>query len=381
MKIAVIGGGPGGLYFSMLAKYLLPNSDVHLYEQNSEGSTFGFGVALHGTSWDFMRSDSESCLRDIVAASKVFKGQNIVHRGEKIYFSESTPNAGISRVELLRVLKKHAQKAGVKFTFAERIGDLSPFDSYDLVVGADGVNSIVRNSLNEEFGTTQRILTSRMAWYGITKEVSPSEIVFKKTNYGWFWYVAYVHGDNVSTFVAECGAKAFKASGLDKMSMEEQVAFTENVFAEELGGARILSNNSTWRALPVTRVKNWSVGKYVLIGDALHSPHPSIGSGTRLSMSDASSLASALSKHPNSVKSALEEFRATREPSKQKLVDPMERSLEWYEDIEDRLDTLSPVELTFDWMGRTGRMSLERLKEYAPEFYERYANLAPAGYE
>lgn len=380
MRIAVVGGGPGGLYFSMLVKRKLPSAEVIVYERNPEGATFGFGVALHGTSWDFMRSDSEDCLNDIVASSEVFYGQNIVHRGERIYFSEKNPNAGISRVALLRVLKAHAASAGVEVRFDEGIESIGQLRDFDLVVGADGVNSIVRQSLDGQFGTSIQTLTSRMVWYGLDRKVTPSELVFKKTDWGWFWYVAYAHSSSVSTFVAECGHKAYEACGLESMTPEQQVSFTERIFANELQGARILYNKSTWRALPVIRVQQWSVGKHVLLGDALHSPHPSIGSGTRLSMSDASALASSIAQHPDDLEAALGAYRKIREESKEKLVKPMEQSLEWYERIEDRLDTLSPVQLAFDWVARTERMSLERLKVYAPDFYGRYGHLAPASF-
>ncbi|MDO8713131.1 MAG: FAD-dependent monooxygenase, partial [Polynucleobacter sp.] len=139
-----------------------------------------------------------------------------------------------------------------------------------------------------------------------------------------------------------------------------------------LNGARILSNNSAWKPLPVVRVKEWYVGNNVLLGDALHSPHPSIGSGTRLSMGDASALAECLSEASNDVGEALKAYREKREATKMKLVVPMERSHEWYETINSRLDSMSPIELVYDYMSRTGRMSLDRMRTVAPDFYKLY---------
>ena len=377
MKVSVIGGGPGGLYFSMLLKQALPASEVTVYEQSAPEATFGFGVALHGASWDFVKADSEACFQDIIANAEVFYGQEIVHRGQRIYFSDTQPNAGIARIALLRVLRKHAEQNGVVIRSGQPLTSLAPLTDQDLIVGADGVNSLVRREHAEAFGVSQRVLTSRMAWYGLDRKITQARLVFKKTEYGYFWYVAYPHSASQSTFVAECDAKAYHASGLGEMTEQEQVAFIEAIFADELDGARVLYNKSIWRALPVTRVRNWSVNNCVLLGDALHSPHPSIGSGTRLSMSDASALAACIGRTPDDIGQALGEYRRVREPVKMKLVVPMERSLEWYERIADELDDLDEIQLTFSWLSRTGRMGPTRLKETAPEFYRLYGHLAP----
>jgi 2-polyprenyl-6-methoxyphenol hydroxylase-like FAD-dependent oxidoreductase len=245
-------------------------------------------------------------------------------------------------------------------------------DSADLVVGADGVNSIVRQHCEKEFGTTSRVLTSRMAWYGTSKPFATSRLTFRATPYGYFWSVGYPHSSTHSTFVAECEEKAWYASGLAEMSPDEQVKFSESIFADEITGGRILSNNSAWKPLPVVRVKAWSVGNKVLLGDSLHSPHPSIGSGTRLSMGDASILAECLTESSNDIDQALKAYRDKREPSKMKLVAAMELSQQWYETIGERLDALSPIELVYDYMSRTGRMSLQKMKAVAPDFYKQY---------
>lgn len=380
MKIAVVGGGPGGLYFAMLVKQRNPSFQVDVFEQNESGATFGFGVALHGASWEFVRADNEQCLADIVRSAEIYYGQVIGHRGTNVYFSDTQPNAGIERLTLLRILAHHARAAGADVRHHAPLQSLDALRDYDLVVGADGVNSLVRRSHERAYGTSVRTLTARIAWYGVDRKLKPARLVFRHSEYGWFWCVAYPHSKDRSTLVAECDAKAYAASGLDAMSPAEQVAFTERIFAEELEGGRVLYNKSLWRALPVIRVARWSVDNTVLIGDALHSPHPSIGSGTRLSMGDASALADAVTRSPNDLPAALAEYRIVREPAKQKLVAAMERSLEWYETITDRLEELDPVQLAFDWTARTGRMSLDRLREVAPDFVAKYGHLAPKQY-
>lgn len=374
MRVAVVGGGPAGLYFGTLMRKLLPDTTVDVFEQNAAQSTFGFGVGLQSGAWTYFKADNPALLEDILKASHMIRGHQIVHKGKTVTLDYTQDDAGIERLALLRVLQTHAAHAGVEVKFCERITDARQFDAYDLVVGADGVNSVVRNSFEKEFGTTRRELTAKMAWYGTTRAFNSGRISFRKTPYGWFWCVGYAHSPTKSTFLAECDDDAYRASGLADMSREEQIAFAERIFAEDLDGASILYNNSIWRALPVIRVKHWSVGKYVLVGDALHSPHPSIGSGTRLAMDDASALARAVAAQPDDIAAALMAYRTTREPSKSKLVSAMEASMEWYETIAGKLDGMDAEELTFCYLARTGRISLDRLREMAPGFMAMHGN-------
>jgi 2-polyprenyl-6-methoxyphenol hydroxylase-like FAD-dependent oxidoreductase len=372
MKIEVVGAGPGGLYFALLAKKRNPSFHITVHERNPLDATYGFGIALQNSSWEYLATDDQDCLKDILAASTPIHGQQITHKGESVDFKSALPNAGIERLALLKVLRRHAQTAGVDIRHSAAVEDISLLPDADLVVGADGVNSAVRRANDAAYGTTTRTLTSRMAWYGTTQPFATSRLTFRKTQYGYFWSVGYAHSAQHSTFVAECEEKAWHASGLAEMGLDEQVTFAESMFADELKGARILSNQSAWKPLPVVRVKNWNVGHHVLLGDALHSPHPSIGSGTRLSMGDASTLAECVGEFSTDVSAALVAFRERREAAKMKLVIPMERSLEWYETIGSRLDSLSPIELVYDYMSRTGRMSLDRMKMVAPDFYLEY---------
>lgn len=374
MRIAVVGGGPAGLYFGILMRGLLPQAAVDIFEQNAAQSTFGFGVGLQSGSWSFFKADNPAVLEDIIKASHMIRGHAIVHKGDTITLDYTQDDAGIGRLALLRVLQEHAARAGAEMKFCDRIADARRFEDYDLVVGADGVNSIVRNSFEQEFGTTRRELTARMAWYGASKPFNSGRISFRKTPYGWFWCVGYAHSTTTSTFLAECDDAAYRASGVGDMTQDEQIAFAERIFAEDLDGARILYNNSVWRALPVIRVKYWNVGKYVLVGDALHSPHPSIGSGTRLAMDDASALAKAIAQHPADIPAALAAYRSAREPAKSKLLLAMEASMEWYETITGKLDDMSAEELIFCYLARTGRVSRDRLRDMAPGFVARHGD-------
>lgn len=372
MKIAIVGAGPAGLYLALLLGKRLPDVEIDIYEQNPEDATYGFGVSLASSSWDRMRQ-ADAATHDAIMQSSYFgRHQLIGHRDEHILVERKGVNAGIKRLTLLNILKDHAKAAGARLHFDVRLESLGRFWDCDLVVGADGSNSIVRACHEEEFGAKSETLTNRMAWYGCDRHFAPPFLIFKRTEYGYFWCVGYSHTELMSTFVAECDAEAWEKSGLADMDIEEQMAFTERMFADEIGYGKLINNNSAWRALTMVEVDNWFVGNRVLIGDALHSPHPTIGSGTRMAIDDSIALADAICASPDDIPAALTTFRRVREPAKEKLVDARNKSIAWYENIGPIGDRLEPVPFVFDFMTRTGRISMERLEREFPDFMERY---------
>lgn len=378
MKIAIVGAGPAGLYLALLLGRRLPDARIDIYEQNPRDATYGFGVGLHSSSWKHLRAADEKSHDAIMRSAYFGRHQLLGHRGERILVEREGYGAGIARLTLLKILRDGAEAAGATIHYDARLESLDRFADCDLVVGADGSNSIVRREHEEAFGTTSRTLTNRMAWYGCDKHFAPPFLLFKKTDMGYFWCVGYAHTELTSTFVAECDAQAWERSGLADMTLEQQIAFSEDMFKDELQGGRLISNNSYWRALTMVEVQNWSVGNRVLIGDALHSPHPTIGSGTRMALDDAAALAFAIIDMPDDVQAALATFRTRREPSKLKLVDARDRSIDWYENIGEIADRLDPVPFVFDFMMRTGRIDVERLKREFSDFMERYGDQAPA---
>ena len=372
VKINVIGGGPSGLYFALLAKRRFGRATVEVFEQNPRGATYGFGIALADRGLDRLRQADAASYEAIVKASFFARHRTIKHPQQTIFVEGGGYGGAIARLRLLEILESHCEAAGVRLQFGVRVEELAGIDDADLVVGADGVNSTVRKRHEAAFGTTTWTLTNRLAWYGTEKHFPYPVLSFRRYDGGYFVGVAYPYSERMSTFVAECDAGTWLRLGLDKMSDDERRLLAERVFAEELGGSPLISNKSLWHCLPVVRNKQWSVGHRVLIGDALHSAHPSIGSGTRIAMEDAIALADALASSPTDIRGALANFREAREPTKAKLVAAAEKSFTWYESFPTKMDSLDAVPFVFDFLTRTGRVDASRLYAEYPHFMKRY---------
>ena len=372
MKIAVVGGGPSGLYFALLAKTWFSDAQLDVYEQNPRGATYGFGIVLADRGLTRMEQAHPASAKAILDATFCTRHQTITHRGQPVFVEREGYGGAIARLRLLDILQGYCADLGVRVHYDARMDVLRDFEDCDLVVGADGVNSSVRNAQAEAFGTTSFFLRNRIAWYGTTRHFPYPILSFKTTPHGHFWTAAYAYTERMSTFVAECDHDAWLRSGLDRMNEDERTRFAETMFAEELDGHKLISNKSAWRCLPVVRNQRWSVGRTVLIGDALHSAHPTIGSGTRIAMEDAVELAESLRLSEGDIAAALETFERVRKPTKQKLVDAAEKSFTWYESVGATLDALSPEEFVFDFMTRTGRISEPRLHAEFPRFMDRY---------
>ena len=365
MKFTVVGGGPSGLYFALLAKKRLPHIEIEVLEQNPRSATYGFGIVLADSGLNrFQEADPES-YEQMVAASFVSRHRVIKHRGRSVFVDGSGYGGAIARLRMLNILQDRCEQVGVRVEYDCRLELPDPLTA-DLIIGADGVNSAVRRGC-EAFGTTSWTLTNRLAWYGTEQHFPYPVLTFKNTEYGHFWSAAYAYTERLSTFVAECDADTWTRSGFDNMSDLERQVFIEVLFADELGGKPLINNKSAWHSLPVIRNKNWSVGNQVLIGDALHSAHPTIGSGTRIAMEDSIALVDALATEPDIIK-ALVLFRKVREPQKQKLVIAAEKSFMWYENIAGKLEDLEPIPFVFDFMTRTGRINENRLIQEYPRF-------------
>jgi 2-polyprenyl-6-methoxyphenol hydroxylase-like FAD-dependent oxidoreductase len=374
MKIAVVGGGPAGLFFARLTKLRQPSAQIRIFEQNPANATYGFGVTLAGPARNRLKVADEY-LHDRLAAEMWFNDeQDIVLQRERVRLKYAARGGAIPRLSLLAVLEKACADLGLVTEHDKRLEHPGALAEFDLVVGADGANSVVRGSNPEAFGVQTRALGNRYAWYGVRKALKPNALVFREYKGGYYVAHYYAYSPTMSTFVAECDARTWLECGLDRMTDAERKALIESIFAEELEGERLVENKSTWRAFTAITNDRWTCGNAVLIGDALRVAHFSIGSGTRLAMDDAHALADALIEAGDDVPGMLDRFVAARKPTRDLFTEATVRSFEWYENFREAMQT-NAVAFAKNFLTRTGRVDEERLKEYVPDFYQRY--LAP----
>jgi 2-polyprenyl-6-methoxyphenol hydroxylase-like FAD-dependent oxidoreductase len=368
MRIAVIGGGPAGLYFATLWKKRHPEADVRLYEQNPEGATWGFGVVFSEKALEFLRADDPDTYDLIAPAMIRWRDITLVHRGETIRI-DGVGFSAIGRLALIKLLQDRARAVGVKPQFGHQVRGLDELGDVDLIVGADGLNSLVRTGREKELGTKLTYLENKFAWYGTTQLFDSLTLTFVRTPEGAFTAHHYRYSDTMSTFIVECDRATWDAVGFATMSPEDTRAYCERAFADTLKGHPLVSNNTYWRNFPQLSSERWYVRNAVLVGDALHTAHFSIGSGTRLAMEDVVALVKSLEAEPGSVERGLARYQATRGPVLAKLVVAANASANWHEHFRERMD-LSPREFAMNYIRRSGRVDLARLREMAPRFME-----------
>jgi 2-polyprenyl-6-methoxyphenol hydroxylase-like FAD-dependent oxidoreductase len=373
MRIAVVGAGAAGLLFSLLLKRRFPKWDVQTFEQNPEGATYGFGVVFSDGAFAFLERDEPELSRFLEAAMVRWPMQRIVHRGERVDVDGNGFSA-VGRLALQEMLQGLCRRAGVSIRYGRAIASLDELSGADLVVGADGSNSLVRNALAAQFAPGLEVLTNRFAWYGTAQPFDCLTLTFRESEHGAFVAHHYRHSSAMSTFVVECTDTTWRKAGLDRMDDAESRAHCERVFAADLGGHELVSNKSVWRQFPLVRNERWIArrpsGYAVLLGDALRTVHFSIGSGTRLAFEDAIALERAFAECGDDLEQALESFERDRRPVVDKILAAANASSYWYEQFPEKMQ-LEPWELTYDYMTRSGRMTEERLRGIAPKFMAR----------
>jgi benzoate-CoA ligase family protein len=366
VRIAVVGAGPAGLLFSLLVKRRRPQDEIVVVEQNPRDATFGFGVVFSRGALEFLSRDEPAMHATLAEATESWPLQRIVHRDEPVDIDGNGFSA-IARIALLGILRRQCEALGVRLEFERPLESLAPLAGFDLVVGADGVNSMVRRALGDEFQTRVEWLTNKFVWYGTARPFECLTLTFRASDDGAFVAHHYRYAPAMSTFIVECDAATWHRAGLARASDAESRAYCERLFAPDLDGHPLLSNKSVWRNFPLVWNTRWSVGSTVLIGDALRTGHFSIGSGTRLAFDDAIFLARALETAGENVRGTLETFERTRRPIVEKLVAAANQSSYWYERLSDKM-SLEPWQIAYDYMRRSGRMSDERLRQEAPQF-------------
>ena len=376
MRIKVIGGGPAGLLFSMLMKKHDPCHEVTVFEQNPAGATYGWGVVFSAVALGFIRDVDPGFFAEFTRNHARCDRMDVVHQGVAVPI-RGNGFSRVARIELLRVLQDNCRRAGVELRFGERIGMPGEVGPADLIVASDGINSPVREALRGHFEPTVETRRNRFAWYGTTHLFDAVTLSFRPDRAGTFIAHAYQYSGDLSTFLVECSPETWAAAGLDRATDEESRAHCGRVFADDLHGAPLLSKRPEWFLANVVRNKRWSKGNIVLLGDALRSVHFSLGSGTRMAMQDAIALFKAATTHPGDVPAALAAFEADRRPASDKFQDAAARSLDWYENVDDRMG-LPPIAFAYDYMTRTGRVTHDDIRRMDPDFARAYDNLAHA---
>lgn len=365
MQICVLGAGPAGLLFSLLAKRRNPRWRIEVHEQNPPDATFGFGVVFSQGALAFLERDAPDLHAKLSARMESWPMQRIVHRGAVVEIDGNGFSA-IGRLDLLHFLQGLCLDAGVDIQFDRRLDTPPPAD---LVVGADGLNSVVRQG--RRFEPQVEWLSNRFVWYGTAQRFDCLTLTFRENEHGAFVAHHYRYSPEMSTFLVECDAATWRRAGLDRMDDAGSRAYCERVFAPDLGGQALQSNHSLWRQFPLLSNRRWSAGNAVLIGDALRSMHFSIGSGTRLALEDAIALDRAFDGAGHDVPRALAAFERERRPVVEKLYAAASASSHWYEQFPERMRRFDALGLAYDYMTRSGRMDAARLRRLAPRFMAR----------
>jgi anthraniloyl-CoA monooxygenase len=366
MKISILGGGPAGLYFSILIKKSRPDYDVALYERNRADDTFGFGVVFSDQTLDIFRRYDPVSHAAILANFAYWDDIEIHFKNETVRVG-GNGFCGCSRQTLLRLLQERARGLGVALHFEQEIDDLEAFTGSDLIVAADGINSRVRTQYADHFQPATDLRPNKFVWLGSTRPFDAFTFFFRETEHGIFIAHCYQYEQGHSTWVIETDPKTWARAGLDKMDEAQSARFLEKIFAKELDGHGLITNRSLWRNFPMIRNARWVKDNIVLLGDAKATAHFSIGAGTKLAMEDAIALFEAFKTHGEDVKAALSGFERDRREDVEKTQHAANVSLVWFEHLA-RFWNYDPIKFAFGLMTRSKSITYDNLAMRAPEF-------------
>ena len=364
MKIVSVGAGPAGLYFALLMKKADPAHDVLVVERNRPDDTFGFGVVFSDATLDAFAEADHETHAEITRNFAHWDDIAIHYRGETLT-STGHGFSGLSRQLLLDILQRRCVELGVTLRFGTEVSDLGAWADADLVLAADGVNSVIRSRYAEHFRPQVDWRGNQFVWLGTTFPYPAFTFVFKESAHGLWRVHAYRYNAGMSTFILETTEAAWRRAGLDQADEDRTIAFAERLFAEELRGHRLLKNRSLWRNFPTVRNGAWHHRNIVLIGDAAHTAHFSIGSGTKLAMEDAIALCRALERHAE-VEKALVAYEEERRPEVERLQRAAQVSLEWFEQTERYHGRLEPIQFVMSLLTRSLRVTHGNLKVRDP---------------
>lgn len=360
MKITVIGGGPGGLYFSILTKKAMPHWEINVYERNKPEDSFGFGVVFSDeTLGEFLKRDMQSY--ELIRSKFAYWDDIIVARDGQEVSIAGNGFCGCSRKTLLKLLHQRCEEEGVKLHFEQNVDDLSQFKDSDIIVAADGIGSGIRTQFQNEFGTNIQLKSNRFVWMGSTKPLDAFTYFFRTTPYGIIVAHTYQYEEGMSTWIFECTDETWKNLQFEVENETDTVAKLSEIFKDELDGHSLITNKSHWRQFPHVTNKNWHHNNIVLLGDAKATAHFSIGSGTKLAMDCAIGLFDALMANPDNVQNTFQQYEKTRRNPVEMIQYAASVSLEWFENM-NRYEKYPFYQFSFGCMTRSKKVTYENLR-------------------
>jgi len=364
VRYAVIGGGPSGLYFALLAKKANPTEEVLVVERNPPDATFGWGVVFSEETLGALRDADYETYTEIGESFARWNAIDIYYRDTKIR-SRGHVFTGISRKVLLDILQRRCRALGVRLEFEREVRDVAEFEGADLIVGADGINGLVRRTYGEFFKPQVAVHPTKYVWFGSDLPLDAFTFIFRRNDDGLFQVHAYPFDARTCTFIVECPEDAWRRAGLESANEADSIAYCEALFHPELRGRRLMSNRSLWLNFATLRQESWHHGNVVLLGDAAHTAHFSIGSGTKLAMEDSIALVDALRRH-HDLGAALNDYEMERQPVVERFQEAALESSSYFEHV-SRYAHFDPRQFAFNLLTRSRRISYINLTQRDPE--------------
>lgn len=372
MKINIVGGGPAGLYFALLMKKADASREITIYERDAADATFGWGIVFSDQTFNYLRESDEESFKEIIANCEIWDNVDVVHWGERVSV-RGNKFSGIGRLKFLEILRQRALALGVRIHFKTPVSDVAQLRDCGLLIGADGAHSVMRREFQERFKPTLETARNKYVWLGTHQLFHGLTLTFRETKDGLFIAHSYKFDKETSTFIVECAEDVWRRAGLDEKNETETLRYLESIFADDLQGNRLLTNGFLrWINFTLVKNENWFFENVALLGDALHTAHFSIGSGTKLALEDSIALHKCFQSNDD-VRAALEEFQAGRKPYVEQLQAAAYSSLLWFENARKDVH-LSPLALAYKLMTRSNRVTHEKLRRRDPAFVAAYEN-------
>lgn len=375
MRIACVGGGPAGLYFAISMKLRAPEAQIEIFERNRPGDTFGWGVVFSDQTMQNLR-DNDPQSAAAMEAELAHWDDIDVHVNEAMVSSGGHGFIGIGRKRLLNILQDRCAELGIVQHFEVEVDPtLEAYRDFDLVIASDGLNSRIRASREETFKVDIDVRPNKFVWLGTHQLFDAFKFIFVETEHGWVWAHAYRFDKDTSTFIVECQPDTFEKWGFGRMSQEETCRACEAIFADHLGGHPLMTNashirGSAWISFPRVLCNQWYDGNLILLGDAAHTAHYSIGSGTKLAFEDAIKLAQVLADNDLTLAEGLRQYQEERHVEVLKLQSAAKNSMGWFEEV-DRYLKFEPLQFAYALLTRSQRVSHENLRLRDPEWLAR----------